>query len=473
MMRTVYGEPRALPRDLLREVSRACTSPATAASATRTATTGSPGASTTCSTSPGHRIGTAEVESALVMHADVVEAAVVGMPHDDQGPGDLRVRAAQGGRDAATRASSRSSSRSSARQIGAFAAPDVIHVAPGLPKTAVRQDHAADPAESRGRRDERARRRHDARRPGRRRRASLKTRPESGPRLIPIRVEKPVFSPPVMTWVLIAVNVAVFLWMQHGGAESFERKIFEYSAIPQNVRRRGRHGAHVRGRADRRRPRGGTSCRTYSDDYDPERIREQTAADGPGYFYVRGRIDAVPLDAIRQKVHPWLTLLTAMFMHAGWMHLIGNMWFLHVFGSSVEDVLGKLAYLVFYLLVRPRRVGGPARCTTPQSIVPFLGASGAIAGVMGAFAVRFPGAQVLTLIPIVLYTLAHLPAWLFMVIYIGEQIFMSLVHTRENGGVAWWAHIGGFAAGYILVAFSRSVPPGKACFRGKPGDPFS
>ena len=91
---------------------------------------------------------------------------------------------------------------------------------------------------------------------------------------------------------------------------------------------------------------------------------------------------------------------------------------------------------------------------------------------MGAFAVRFAGAQVLTLIPIVLYTLAHLPAWLFMVIYIGEQIFMSLVHLRENGGVAWWAHIGGFGAGYILVRFFPVSSAWKSVFSRQARDPY-
>jgi membrane associated rhomboid family serine protease len=289
--------------------------------------------------------------------------------------------------------------------------------------------------------------------------------------LIPIRVEKPVFSPPVMTWVLIAVNVAAFLWMRHGGAESFERKIFEYSAIPQHVL-----GGDVTVLMYKGDPIAavleGNVVKTYSDDYDPERIREQPTPDGPKFFYVRDRLDDVPLDALRQRVHPWLTLLIAMFLHAGWLHLIGNMWFLHVFGSSVEDVLGKFAYLVFYFVCG---LGASAAqlLHDPQSIVPFLGASGAIAGVMGAFAVRFAGAQILTLIPIVLYTLAHLPAWLFMVIYIGEQIFMSLVHARENGGVAWWAHLGGFAAGYILVRFFPVSAAWKSVFSRPSRDSFS
>jgi membrane associated rhomboid family serine protease len=84
---------------------------------------------------------------------------------------------------------------------------------------------------------------------------------------------------------------------------------------------------------------------------------------------------------------------------------------------------------------------------------------------MGAFAVRFPGANVLTLVPIVLYTIAHLPAWIFMLIYLGEQVFMSVVHSEQNGGVAWWAHIGGFAAGYILIRVFPVTPQWKEIFR--------
>jgi membrane associated rhomboid family serine protease len=289
--------------------------------------------------------------------------------------------------------------------------------------------------------------------------------------LIPIRVEKPVFSPPVMTWVLIALNVAAFLWMRREGPERFELAIFEYSAIPQNVL-----GGDVTVLMYEGEPiaavQEGSVVRTYSDAYDAERVQEQPTPSGSRYVYVRGSRDFVTLDAVRQKIPPWLTLLVAMFMHAGWLHLIGNMWFLHVFGSSVEDVLGKLAYVVFYLLAG---LGASAAqlAHDPDSIVPFLGASGAIAGVMGAFAVRFAGAQVLTLVPIILYTLAHLPAWLFMVIYIGEQVFMSLMHARENGGVAWWAHIGGFAAGYLLVRVFPVSSAWKSVFSRRRPDPFS
>jgi membrane associated rhomboid family serine protease len=181
-------------------------------------------------------------------------------------------------------------------------------------------------------------------------------------------------------------------------------------------------------------------------------------------YYYRGPMGVFPLDVVRQKIAPWMTLLTAMFMHAGLLHLVGNMWFLFVFGPSLEDSLGKLPYVAFYLATG---LGATAAQLVhdPASSIPFLGASGAIAGVMGGFAVRFPGANVLTLIPIILYTLAHLPAWIFMLIYLGEQVFMSLVHTQENGGVAWWAHIGGFAAGYLVIRFFPVRGPWKEIFR--------
>jgi membrane associated rhomboid family serine protease len=226
------------------------------------------------------------------------------------------------------------------------------------------------------------------------------------------------------------------------GSEGYERAVFQYAAIPQNIT-----GADVtilmHGSIPVAAVQAGFEVRPYLPDFDPARL----TARGGRYYYGR-----TPLETVEQRIPPWMTLFSMMFMHAGWLHLLGNMWFLFVFGPNVEDTLGKFFYPVFY-------VASGFGATAAQlahdfdSVIPFLGASGAIAGVMGGFAVRFPGAQVLTLVPIVLYTLAHLPAWIFMLIYIGEQVFMSIVHRAENGGVAWWAHIGGFATGYVLIRF--------------------
>lgn len=279
--------------------------------------------------------------------------------------------------------------------------------------------------------------------------------------MIPLKNDTPVFRPPIVTWLLITVNVLVFLWMQGKGPEGFQRTIWEYAAIPKNI-----FGDDITVLLHEGEPIAAIisdhEVRGYVPGFDPSRLRVAKRA-GLSYVYIDD-LGPIPLEAVPQKIPPWLTLIVAMFMHAGWLHLVGNMWFLHVFGTSVEDSLGKLPYLAFYFLCG---FGATAAqlAHDPQSIIPFLGASGAIAGVMGAFAVRFPGAQVLTLVPIVLYTLAHLPAWIFMLIYLGEQIFMSLVHSAENGGVAWWAHIGGFAAGYFLIRFFPVAGPWREVFR--------
>lgn len=265
--------------------------------------------------------------------------------------------------------------------------------------------------------------------------------------MIPLKTQSAVFSPPIVTWVIIALNVAVFLWMRGQGDVGFQRAMFEYSAIPQNISGEpitilmyddGEPLAAIQAGAD---PIG------YREDFEPTLLRVAETPDGPAYSYMR-----VPLEVVSQKISPWLTILAAMFMHAGWLHLIFNMWALHVFGPNVEDTMGRLGFLLFYIVCGLAATAAQL-VHEPGSVIPTLGASGAISGVMGGIAVRFPTAAVITLVPILFLTIAHLPVWVFMLIYIGEQVFMSLQHSQDNGGVAWWAHIGGFAAGYFLIRF--------------------
>jgi membrane associated rhomboid family serine protease len=159
--------------------------------------------------------------------------------------------------------------------------------------------------------------------------------------------------------------------------------------------------------------------------------------------------------------NPWITLITAMFIHAGWMHVIFNMLFLWIFGDNVEDAMGHLPYLVFYLLVGV--IAGLAQvASSPSSTVPGVGASGAIAGVMAAYLVLYPGATVHVIIPITIIPwFTNLPAWILMIFWFGTQVLSGLAAlgaraTGGEGGVAWWAHIGGFLAGLLLVWFFRS-----------------
>jgi membrane associated rhomboid family serine protease len=162
-----------------------------------------------------------------------------------------------------------------------------------------------------------------------------------------------------------------------------------------------------------------------------------------------------------------LTALTSMFMHGDWLHIIGNMLFLWIFGNNVEDSLGKIRYLVFYLL------GGFAATglqtfitlsygTQAESEIPNLGASGAVSAVLGAYLLLLPRASVVTLIFLGIIFIRELPAWIFLGFWFVFQLFvggLSLVQPQEGGGVAFFAHIGGFLFGMLTVYVFRKRRP--------------
>lgn len=162
--------------------------------------------------------------------------------------------------------------------------------------------------------------------------------------------------------------------------------------------------------------------------------------------------------AIAQPFLPeWMTLFTSQFLHGGFLHIAGNMLFLWIFGNNIEDRLGHVKYLIFYLTC-----GALAALTqwffSQNSQIPSLGASGAIAGIMGAYILRFPNAKVLTLVPLGFFlTTFNLPAYLFLGFWFVQQAFFSVaslgVRTNvgmEGGGIAYWAHAGGFVVGAVL-----------------------
>lgn len=157
----------------------------------------------------------------------------------------------------------------------------------------------------------------------------------------------------------------------------------------------------------------------------------------------------------------WITPLTSMFMHGGVMHVIGNLWFLYIFGDNVEDNMGPARFAVFYLLSGVAAAGAQV-LSNPVAGVPMVGASGAIAGVLAAYMVLFPRARVLTFLPIpfILYWV-ELPAVVFLVVWFGMQFFSGLgsLGQQSGGGVAYWAHIGGFVAGLVMVFFFRRQAP--------------
>jgi membrane associated rhomboid family serine protease len=163
---------------------------------------------------------------------------------------------------------------------------------------------------------------------------------------------------------------------------------------------------------------------------------------------------------------PWevgITLVSSLFLHGGFVHLIGNLIYLWVFGGAVEDELGHVRYFFFY--VACGAAGSLAHTLLfPQSTIPSIGASGSIAGILGAFLVFRPNARIITLFPLVVYwAMAELPALLFLPVWFGMQFFSGFLSlqaargTQEVAGVAWWAHVGGFVFGMIVAAVVRGL----------------
>lgn len=166
----------------------------------------------------------------------------------------------------------------------------------------------------------------------------------------------------------------------------------------------------------------------------------------------------------------WMTLVTSMFLHGGWLHFLGNMWFLFIFGDNVEDRFGHFGYAAMYLATG-LMAGLAHYFSTRYSPIPTIGASGAIAGVMGAYAILYPRARVLAVVPVfvILYTVV-LPAPIFLGIWFLLQMVsgVSSAAAGAAGGVAWWAHVGGFVAGAVVAMWARhnewGNPPPKRRF---------
>ncbi|MEJ5376362.1 MAG: rhomboid family intramembrane serine protease [bacterium] len=221
--------------------------------------------------------------------------------------------------------------------------------------------------------------------------------------MIPIRDINRSQTFPLVNYILIALNVLAFIWQMSLGAR-LEKIFFLYGLVPLR----------------------------YSD---------------PAV--------ATNFSTLEQL----LPFLTSIFLHGGIFHLLGNMWSLYLFGDNVEDRLGHLRYLVFYLLCG-LAAGLTHLFTNWRSPLPTIGASGAISGVMGAYLVLFPGARILTLLPIFFFIqLVEVPAFVFLGLWFLMQILSAGAGSGQAGGVAWWAHIGGFVVGIALLKFSQLLPP--------------
>jgi|SRR5581483_1556194 len=228
--------------------------------------------------------------------------------------------------------------------------------------------------------------------------------------MIPIRDDTPRFSTPVVTYFIVALNSLVWLyeWMiQVQSPAALESLVYQFGVVP----------------------------------------RYETAVLG-------GATQLSPVAAL-------VPILTSMFLHGSWLHVIGNMWFLWIFGDNIEDYLGHFKYLMFYL------VSGITASLLHiafnlNSKVPSVGASGAIAGVMGAYFVLYPRGRVLTLVPLIIFfTFWWLPAWIFLGYWFLIQFLSgaatSIAYTTQTGGgIAFWAHVGGFAAGILMI---KILPP--------------
>ncbi len=177
------------------------------------------------------------------------------------------------------------------------------------------------------------------------------------------------------------------------------------------------------------------------------------------FFRTWAVVPARLTESFRGEISPtvWVTLITSQFMHGGVLHIGGNMLYLWIFGNNIEEKLGRFKYIVFYLTCGV--LASLAQWLFSQtSEIPSLGASGAIAGVMGAYIIRFPKARILTILPIFFYiTVIRIPAYVFLGIWFVQQAFYGVASLNvpsnvgmESGGVAYWAHAGGFAFGALL-----------------------
>jgi membrane associated rhomboid family serine protease len=223
--------------------------------------------------------------------------------------------------------------------------------------------------------------------------------------MLPIRDDQVRYSTPGVTWFLIGLNLVIYFFQSLLSPRDFNLVIHQFGVVPYHL------AAFL----------GGSS--------------------------------RFPLPVVV------LPFFTSMFLHGSWIHVMGNMWYLYIFGDNVEDYLGHFKFLVFYILM-----GLIAMMTqvavSLHSTVPTVGASGAIAGVLGAYFVLYPGARVLTWIFELIFLIVWLPAWIILAFWFVQNFLLGteaalVVHRQNMGGVAFWAHVGGFVAGVMLVKVFR------------------
>lgn len=162
----------------------------------------------------------------------------------------------------------------------------------------------------------------------------------------------------------------------------------------------------------------------------------------------------IPAQFLADPGGEWTTILSSMFLHGGWFHILSNMWVLFIFGDNIEARMGGIRYLIFYLLSGVIAALLQAY-VLPASQVPMIGASGAVAGVLGAYLIMFPNSRIASLVPIFfIFTLIEIPAFIFLIFWFITQLYSGLFALEGSaGGIAWWAHIGGFLFGIFIASF--------------------
>jgi membrane associated rhomboid family serine protease len=227
--------------------------------------------------------------------------------------------------------------------------------------------------------------------------------------MIPLKDDTPRLTAPLLNYFLIGANVVAFLFELSLGKRAQHQFLQSFALVPAHLL----SALHL----------------------------------APAHVH-HGHAHAVPL------LVGLFPIFTSMFLHAGWWHLIFNMWFLWVFGRNLEDGLGHLPYLIFYLTCGVAAAVAQT-IATPFSLIPTVGASGAIAGVMGGYFVLYPRARVLMLVPFFFIFFLWLPAWVVLgywfVLQFLSGVGSSLLGPEIGGGIAFWAHVGGFLAGVLLV----------------------
>jgi membrane associated rhomboid family serine protease len=249
--------------------------------------------------------------------------------------------------------------------------------------------------------------------------------------VIPIYDENPTRRRPYVTWALIAVNAVVFLISPVARAPLFgspspvqqceqQAYFLRWGAVPAELTRN-------------------------------QQLPVALAPGAPAQCQAS-------LDYVKR---PWLSSVTSIFVHGGWLHLLGNMLFLYVFGNNVEDRFGRVWFLLFYLLVGVVATYGFA-FTRPDSVEPLVGASGAISGVLGAYLVLFPRARVLSLVSFLFFLPLRLPAWIVLgVWFLLQAVYAEGAGVSGGGEVAYLVHVIGFALGVLCAALvaQRMRPP--------------